>query len=80
MLNATINGTTWSLTVTLPNTGVNSIWLTAYPTDTDCDPAKYDLTLNYQPGTGNVCPNPVLVTLTSHTNNQTVTTQTVTLT
>jgi cysteine-rich repeat protein len=75
----TISNGVWSVNVPLV-TGANGIWVTAYPNDTDCSLVELDIVVNYQPA-ANVCTDPVTnLTITSHTNNQTVNSGTITLT
>ena len=57
-----LNGV-WSVTVPLV-VGTNSIWVKAYPIDTDCSPVQKDIVITYQP---DICPNPITnFTLSSH--------------
>jgi hypothetical protein len=76
---ATIFNGVWSVTVPLV-VGANSIWVKAYPIDNDCSPVQKDIVVNYNPHT-NVCTDPVTnLTISSHTNNQTVNNSPITLT
>lgn len=75
---ATVVNGVWSATVQL-QPGANNVWVKWMHTNGNQNCTYLlDIVLNYQPAT--MCPNPVTVTLTSHTTNQTVNTQTVTLT
>lgn len=75
---ATVVNGVWSATIQLAP-GANNIWVKWMHTNGDPDCVYIiDWRLNYVPTAE--CPNPVTVTLTSHTNNQTVNSQTVTLT
>jgi cysteine-rich repeat protein len=75
---ATVVNGVWSATVQL-QPGANNVWVKWMHTNGNQDCTYLlDIVLNYQSSV--MCPNPVTVTLTSHTNNQTVNTQTVTLT
>jgi cysteine-rich repeat protein len=75
---ATVVNGVWSATVQL-QTGSNNIWVKGmHSNGNQTCTYTLDIVLNYQPSV--TCPNPVTATLTSHTNNQTVNAQTVTLT